>query len=113
MKKTIIHTLSRYQKFLAAIPVICCIITIGYLPYQMHQMNIRVSDETKLLQISKTVNNNKYFTEENSRKIDMLHQKVVEETINKFRSEDMQIWVKQFKEENPHLHIPDFILESQ
>jgi hypothetical protein len=79
----------------------------------MHQINISVSENTRLSHISKTVNDNKYFTEENSKKIDMLYRKVVEETIKEFRSDDMQAWVKQFKEENPHLHIPDFILESQ
>lgn len=53
------------------------------------------------------------FSEANSKKIDALHDKVIEETINKFRSDDMQAWIKHFKEENPDLHIPDFILDTQ
>lgn len=98
---------------LAAIPAICCVVAIVYLQYQITQFNTRIGDDTHVDAIAVSAESNKLISVENSIKIDKLYQQVVHDTVIRFRSDDMQEWIKQFKEENPELHIPDYILDSQ
>lgn len=103
---------SKMAYAIVGVTITCSVITLGYLQHNTWHMAKKFHGAQTVEMISKNVESNKYISAENSKKLNELHAKVVERTVNEFKSEDMQAWIIKFKRENPDLHIPDFILDS-
>ena len=104
--------LDKYTRAMVVTPLLICVLSLGYTHVVTGKIESQLS-EIKMDTLNVSVENNRLISQENSDKIDALHSQIVDETLKQFRTEDMQAWIQNFREENPDLHIPDLILTSQ
>ena len=94
-KTDVLHGLT---SFLA--PIVCSFTAVLYV-----QLVLLTPDT--MPEVNTLVHDNKIVSQANAISIDELHKKVLEQTINQFRTAEMQAWIREFRLENPDLIIPN------